>query len=821
MRRLVLFAIAIVFVAQSMAQSISGKVADNNGNTLPNASVIIGGSAQGTVTDSDGSFSIKCSAGKIRLVISYLGYETYDEIHTVGKGDNNLGTITLNPKSYMGNEVVVEATRANSRTPMTYETYDVKFLEKNNVLQDIPAMLELTPSFVSTSEGGFGVGATSFRIRGTDPTRVNITMNGIQINDAESQSVFWNNMPDLASSINSLQITRGVGSSTNGTSAFGATMNLLTGSNSQKPYGELTVMGGNFNTIKASITAGTGIMKNGFAIDLRMSKIRSDGYIEGGNVNNNAVMLNAEWHGKNNLLRANILYGKQKTGITWEGCPADMLETNRRYNPAGEYYDANGNRQYYKDQSDNYQQTHVQVLYSHTVKSNLNLNIGLHYTRGDGYYEEYKNDKSFSEYGLPNVVIPNVVVIGDSTFTTSTTIEKTDLIRRKMMSNDFYGGTISAVYKMGKFTNTFGGSGSNYSGQHYGNLLWMQYAGDIGKDYEWYRNKGNKVDFNFYNKIEYAVLKNLSLYADFQHKRIYYKLKGLDSDLMPDGTLKVLNEDLDYKFFNPKGGIFYEISDKMNLYASVALSHKEPTRANIKDAVGDPLKSPKAERLLDYELGYKFNSKIFTGNLNLYYMDYKDQIVPTGEISSTGYEIMTNVADSYRAGIEVAAAVRPHRKITIEANATFSRNKIKNFSYWALTYDENWNEKLEEYHLAESDIAYSPNIIAAGSFNYNIFGNFNVCYTTKYVGKQYFDNTSSEDRSLKAYWVNNLSFDYAIITKYVKEIRFKLQVNNLFNLKYCNNAYGGVWYEQGTEKTWAYYFPQAGITFMGGVSLSF
>lgn len=821
MRRFVFILLMISMSVAGVAQHISGTVSDADGEILPNASVIIGGSAQGTTTNSDGQFSIRCDKGKVRLVISYVGFETYDKEHIVDESGLNIGIIQLQPKAIIGSEAIVQATRANATTPMTYESYDSKFLEKQNVLQDIPSMLNLTPSLVATSEGGFGVGATSMRIRGTDPTRINVTMNGIQLNDAESQSVFWNNMPDFASSINNIQITRGVGSSTNGTSSFGATMNLLTGCAHEKPYAELTVMGGNFNTIKANIIAGTGIMKNGFSIDLRMSKIKSKGYIEGGSINNNAIMLNTEWHGKSSIAKAIILYGKQKTGITWWGCPQEYLETNRRYNPAGEYFDALGNRQYYEDESDNYQQTHVQLIYSYNIKSNLDLNIALHYTRGDGYYEEYKNDQLFSDYGLQNISIPAVVTVNNTTYTTSATINRTDLIRRKMMSNDFYGGTVSAIYRLGKFTNTFGGSGSNYQGRHFGNIIWMEHAGIAEKDYEWYRNKANKVDFNVYDKAEYTFFDKLTLYADLQYKTISYNMKGVDADIMPDGKLKNLNEDLDYNFFNPKGGVFYKITDKMDLYASVAMSHKEPTRSNIKDAVGDPLKTPKPEKLIDYELGYKVNTKYFAGSLNLYYMDYTDQIVPTGEISSTGYDIMTNVADSYRTGIEVAVAIRPHRKLTIEGNTTLSRNIISNFSYWASSYDEDWNESYKEYHLDQTTIAFSPSIIAAGSINYNIFGNFNLCYTTKYVGKQYFDNTSSADRCLKAYWLNNISLDYAIVTKYVKEIRFKLQVNNIFNLKYSNDAYGGVWYEQGVENSWAYYFPQAGITFMGGITLSF
>lgn len=821
MRRLLLILTTIlIFPLGISAQRIFGYVADNEGVLLPGASVILGGSSQATASNHEGAFSIKAKPGKCRIVISYVGFENHDETIIIEDGDYNMGTIKLTPLVIMADEVIVEATRPQEKTPMTSNTVDDKYLNSRNIVQDIPTMLNLTPSLVATSEGGYGVGATALRIRGTDASRINITLNNIPLNDAESQSVFWSNMPDIASSVNSITITRGVGGSTNGSSSFGASINILTGRKTAKPYAELNLMGGSFNTFKADILAGTGVMKSGFSFDIRLSKLNSDGYIENGFSDHKSVMLTATWRQKSAIWKANVLYGKQRTGITWWGCPQEYLETNRTYNPAGEYFDDDGNRKYYQDESDNYTQTHIQLSYTNIISEKLNFNVGLNYTRGDGYYEEYKIDKKFSEYGLPNIMIPVVYTTSDTTYTTYYNITNTDAIHRKIMANNMFCGIISANYRYNKLAISCGASYNKYLGNHFGNIIWLEYSEGTDKDYEWYRNKSDKNDFNVFVKAEYSLFKNFAIYGDLQYRSITYKLKGQDSDIMPSGLMKVLNEDLDYGFFNPKVGFFYNITDKMNVYFSTAVAHREPTRANIKDAAGDPLNTPQPERLTDFELGYKYGNRIFAGNLNLYYMKYKDQLVPTGEKSSSGFDIMTNVADSYRMGMEVCASVKPVKRLTIDGNVTWSKNKIKEFVFWATTYDDK-GEYLQCYTKTNTDLAYSPSVIAAGTITYNIFASFNISFVTKYVGKQYFDNTSSQERMLKGYCVNNLNIDYTIITKHINEIKIKFQVNNLFNIKYCSDAYGGSWYEYGIEKTWAYLFPQAGINFMGGVTLSF
>ncbi len=819
MKRIIL-SISLIFVAViCLSQKITGVVTDNDGTPLYCAKVMIGGSTQSCTTKSDGSFAVKCKKGTQRLVISHTGCEPYDEKIAV-ETDMNLGTIVLQPEYRPTDSLHVLDKISDQRTPMTTETYDHKYITTKNIVRDMPYNLGQTPSFVALSENGLGIGFTDLRIRGMNSEAINITLNGIQLSDLESRHTLWHHLPDIASSADHIKITRGAGSSTDGPLAYGSSIDITTESPSTKPYGDLTVMGGSYNTIKASISAGTGIMKNGFSIDLRMAKIKSDGYIDRSGINHNTVMVSAIWRGKNNSLAANIIYGKQKSGITMWGCPSNIIDNNQLYNAAGEYFDINGRKKYYEDEAENYTQTHVQLIYSQKIWSNVELNIKLHYNHGDGYVEEYKNGQSFSSYMLPDLSLPVTIVENGNIYNTTTTITKTDLIRRRMTNGNFYNGIIYATHKIGNFVNTFGGSGSILSGQYFGNLIWTQYAGNSYKDYEWYHNRSNKTEFCAYYKAGYTFIDKITLYADLQYRIINYEMNGYDCNLLPNEQMILLNEDNDYNFFNPKGGINYQITPKMRLYASVARANREPSRNSIKDVIGTK-KTIEHETLIDYELGYSYKSKIFSGELNLYYMDFENQIVPTGEFSQNGYYIMTNVDKSYRSGIELSALVKPHRKLSLEANATFSRNRIKDYVYQAHTYDENLNESLEEYHTGETSTAYSPEIIAAGNITYNVFGNFDMYYNVKFVGKQYIDNTSSIDRMLKPYCISSLGIDYEIAGRYVKSLRFKFEISNLFNTQFCDNAYGGLWYEQGVQKSWITYFPQAGITFSGGVTISF
>ena len=814
-----LLSIAIIFVAAAcLSQNISGTVTNDANEPIGGVSVIIGGSSQSKTTDNNGHFALPCRNGDQRIVISCPGYETYDVKHKVEGKSYDIGTITLQKKKPETDVLHELDLISETRTPVTFNTYDSEYIKSRNVVRDIPYLLENTPSFVALSESGSGMGVTSCRIRGLCMDAINVTINGIQISDADSRTTMWHHLPDLASSVDKIKITRGAGSSSCGSYTYAANIDLTSELPSSKPYGDITVMGGSFGTIKANIMAGTGIMKNGFSIDLRMTKAISDGYIMGSSINHNSIMLSAVWHGKANSLTANIIHGRQKSGITMWGCPSLYMETNRRYNQASEYYDNQGIKRYYDNEIENHNQTHVQLIYSQKIKNTIELNVKLHYNRGDGYYEEYLNRQNYSSYGLQNVSLSTIVTIGGVPYPTTLSLSQTDLIRRRMLSNDYYGGIVSATHSIGKFINTFSGTVNIYNGRYFGNILWMQYAGNTGKDYKWYSNNSNKMEYCAFYKIEYTFWDKLTLFADLQYRIVNHEMSGTDYELISNGNMKALDEDLDYNFFNPKGGINFNITPEMRLYASVVRTNREPTRNNIKEAIGTN-REIVPETLIDYELGYSYKSKIFSGEINLYYMDFKNQIVPTGQFSQFGYYEMTNVDKSYRTGIELSAVFCPHKRVSIEANSSFSRSRIMDYVYYVQAYDE--DERSVEMHARNTKIAYSPEIIAAGSINYNIFGNFNVFYRVKYVGKQHFDNTSSNDRIIKAYCISSIGFDYAIVTKYVKGIRFKFEVNNLTNAKYSDNAYGGFTLEQSVESSWVNYFPQAGINFMGGVTISF
>ncbi|MCK9499658.1 MAG: TonB-dependent receptor, partial [Bacteroidales bacterium] len=397
MKRFFVFMYFVFFAYLIQAQVISGKIVDENNNPLLGASVIIENTFLGTSSDSNGNFSIKCKFTDCKLLVSYLGFETISQSVKLSGENTNIGKLVMKPSAYMSDEVVVKATRAYDNSPLTFTSMNYEELQKRNSGQDLAYILELSPSVVASSEAGTGIGNTSFRVRGTDPTRINVSVNGIPLNDAESQAVFWVNMPDFSESVNNLQLTRGVGASTNGAAAFGASINMFTGSLSSKPYAEVSSMFGSFNTFRENIKLGTGILNNGFSFDLRLSKLDSDGYVENSYSDHSSMMLSAAWRGKTSFLRANIIRGNQKTGITWYGCPQEIMDTNRTYNPAGEYFDEYGNRKIYRDNSDNYIQTHYQLMYSKDINQKLDFSAAIHYTRGDGYYEQYKMNQKFSK----------------------------------------------------------------------------------------------------------------------------------------------------------------------------------------------------------------------------------------------------------------------------------------------------------------------------------------------------------------------------------------------------------------------------------------
>ncbi|MFA8433635.1 MAG: TonB-dependent receptor [Marinifilaceae bacterium] len=804
------FAVVIAF-AQS---TITGQITDQKGNPLVGATVVLKDTYRGTVANADGMYRFENLKHKNHILqVSFIGYKVQEK--SVDLKEDVRIDFVLEEDAILTDEVIVAATRAGDKAPVAVTNLSNEDIRKHNTGQDIPYQLSLTPSLVESSESGNGVGYSALRIRGTDATRINVTVNGIPLNDSESQGVFWVNMPDFSSSVDNIQIQRGVGTSTNGAAAFGATVNFQTETINKEPYAEVQSVAGSFNTFRNSFKAGTGLIDGKFSFDARYSKLKSDGFVDYAFSDHESFFVSGAYYSEKSLLKMNVFSGDQRTGISWWGNPVPRSDEafDPTYNPAGEYTDENGVKRYYKNQTDNYKQTHYQLMFSSELSENLNLNSALHYTKGKGFYEQYKEDELYDDYGLNNVVI------GGEELT------ETDLIRQKWLKNDFYGVTSSLSYKKENWDLTLGGAWNKYDGDHFGNIIWARNMGPEEKDYQWYLNVGEKVDYNLFAKVNYQLTPELNVYGDIQYRHINYEMEGIDDDyyevLREKKVALKLDQEHTFDFFNPKSGLFYTINDQQDAYFSFGIAHREPTRTNFKDAKGDPNATPKAETLYDFELGYNFHGSNATFGANLYYMYYKDQLVPTGKKSNTGADIMTNVDKSYRAGIELILGVQLAKGLKWDANVTYSRNKIKNFIEYADHYDANWDKKQIGIELGETDIAYSPEVIASSLLNWTPVNDLDISFISKYVGEQFFDNTSSDKRKIDDYLVNNMRINYRLYPKWMKEIGMYVQINNLFDEEYSNNAYGEIWYEQEVQKTWSSHFPQAGINFMTGVTLRF
>lgn len=784
-------------------QSLRGRVSDTEGEPLSGASVSITGTFRGVTTRTDGSYKLaNLKEGEYSVRFSFIGYEARTISMTVSR--DTILNVKLVPKAVVTNDVIISATRAGIRDPLAFTNVSGDILEKRNTGQDLPFLLSLTPSFVETSEAGNGIGYTSLRIRGTDASRINVTIDGIPLNDPESQQVFWVDLPDLASSVDNIQVQRGVGTSSNGAGAFGASINIQTRTIENEPFAEINSSAGSYATFKNSITAGTGLIKGRFAFQMRYSDLKSSGFIERTGSDHNSAFFSGLYRTGKSMLKANIILGKEHTGIGWWGVPKEMLEVNRRYNPAGEYTDDNGITRYYDNESDNYTQNHFQLIYSRKLQENFSFHSAFHYTRGKGYYEEYKEDRSFTDYGL----LP--LKIGD------TTIIETDLIRRKWMSNDFYGLIYSLNFRNEKIETSIGGGMNLYLGDHYGRIIWMQYPGTTERDHQWYFNRGEKGEVNIYGKISYSVSDRISVFGDLQYRYIKYNLDGIDDDFKDIGQTHRFN------FFNPKAGLFYSISSKQEAYLSIAVANREPTRTDFKEAAGDADATPSPEILFDTELGYKLKLDRSIYALNLYWMKYKDQLVPTGELSNVGYSIMTNVNKSFRAGAELTAGFMPAEFLKWDLTLTLSRNKIIDFVEHYIDYNtSDWSSEYKNRKLGTVDIAYSPSVIGSSDIAITLLPEIRLHFISKYVGSQYFDNTMNSKRMLDPYFVNNLMIDFEPGIKQLQGAELQILVNNIFNTEYESNAYGGNWFEDGIEKSWSYYFPQAGINFMARLRLMF
>ncbi|MBW6490285.1 MAG: TonB-dependent receptor [Lentimicrobium sp.] len=802
MKLLLLSALLVLMPFFSMAQlTLEVKITDAQTNEpLSGAHLNLNKKLVKSTSDENGTFRITgLKPGTYKLKISYMGFEN-QEI-TIEMDANKSIKVSMQMAPMLTEETIISATRAGDKTPVAFQNLSAIEISKNNQGRDIPFLLEQMPATMVTSDAGTGIGYTGIRIRGTDMNRINITVNGIPLNDAESHSVFWVNMPDFASSVGSLQVQRGVGTSTNGAAAFGASINMLTETPAPEAYGEIINAGGSFNTFRHTVQAGTGLIKGKWAMDARLSKLSSDGFIDRAFADLKSFYVSGGYYGSNSIVKLNIFSGKEITYQAWDGVPSDILKTNRTYNGIGKYTNYSGETKYYENETDNYQQDHYQLLVSQRLGENLNGNFALHYTKGFGYYEQFKDDADITEYLISPVYInENETIV----------VTKSDLIRRKYLDNDFYGFTWSLNYEKEKLSLTAGGSGNQYKGLHFGEVIWAEFAQTAGYYHRWYEGTGNKRDLNFFAKARYQPGSALSLYGDLQLRGISYKLDGVDDDQ------RDITQNHDFLFFNPKAGIHYAINESGSVYLGFAVANREPNRDNYTDA--DPSKpSPVAETLFDYELGYNYVNQGYKASANLYYMQYRDQLVLTGAINDVGAPIMTNVPDSYRAGIELSGSLKITDKLKGSANLTFSNNKIKNFTEFVDDWD-NWGSQIENKSEI-TNIAFSPAAIGGATLNYTFLKGFDVGINVKYVSRQYIDNTSSEERSLDPYFVSNIRLAWMLEPKMLKGIEFSLNINNIFNAEYETNAWIYRYYSEGEYRHYDGYFPQAGINFMAGLKI--
>ncbi|NNF83019.1 MAG: TonB-dependent receptor [Flavobacteriaceae bacterium] len=693
-------------------------------------------------------------------------------------------------------EVLLTAIRVKPNAPITHSNIKKEALAKRNLGQDMPILLNFLPSVVTTTDAGAGVGYTGIRVRGVSPQSTNITINGIPYNDAESLGTFWVNLGDFASSVESLQLQRGVGTSTNGSGAFGSSINILTDAIANVAFAELSNSFGSFNTRKHTVKFGTGLLNDRFEFSGRLSQIKSDGYIDRAESDLKSYFLQAGYKYGNTLIKALVFGGHEITYQAWYGIDAETLATDRTFNPSGIYTDDDGNIQFYDNEVDNYKQDHYQLHLNQRLNQNWRFNLGLNYTYGRGFFEQYREDDSFEDYGLDNVTV------GDETIT------NTDLIRRRWLDNDFYVANAHASYRNDNLEADFGGSYSYYEGDHFGEIIWAQFAGDSEIRDRYYDGVGKKTDINFFGKSTFRLNDKISLYGDLQLRLVNYTTEGLTSDRIN------LLVDESYQFFNPKVGATYSIDDSSNLYFSYARANREPNRTDFES---NP--NIKPEQLNDFELGWRFLSENLQLNINGYYMLYNEQLILTGSIDDVGNPIRNNSGESYRLGLEVEAGLSVGEKLIIQPNFTISSNK-NNETFASIDG--------ELVNLGKTNISFSPEFIAGNALTFQPNDQFQLSLLSKYVGEQFMGNTDSEVSKLDSYFVNDLSATYEFRPKSIfKSVILSALVNNIFNEKYVSNGYYFTYDDDFsvpgviTTIEGAGYYPQATTNFLLGATLRF
>lgn len=811
----VVMAVLIALPCSVFAQfRISGKIKNKaTAETIAGAVIGVENTYITTTSKADGSYELaKLKPGKYVVYASFLGYQKYTD--TLELSSDKPLDISLAESTVLMDEVIVSATRVGDKSAMAYTNVSKKQIAEQNLGQDLPYLLNMQQSVVTTSDAGAGVGYTGIRIRGVDATRVNVTINGVPVNDAESQGTFWVNLPDFASSVDNIQIQRGVGTSTNGAGAFGGSLNIETSKLSTNAYGEYNTSYGSFNTLKNTVNVGSGLINDKFAFDARLSKITSDGFIDRASSDLKSYYLSGAYYGKKTIVKFIHFAGLEKTYQSWYGIPEarlkgdvqgmnnyiqnnwlDTEEADNLLNSNSRTY----NYYNYDNQIDHYQQNYYQFHVSHELNKNWNANAALHYTKGFGYYEEYKKSQSLSNYGLNDVMIGN------------DTVSSTNLIRRRWLDNDFYGTTFSLNYNNHKKLSAIvGGAYNNYVGTHFGEIIWAEFASNGSLNHRYYNDTADKKDFNVFVKANYLITQKLNLFADVQYRTVNYSFLGFNSQLMNVNQTAVLN------FVNPKVGFNYDLSSNANVYASYSVGNKEPSRDDYTQST--PESRPKHETLNDFEAGYKHATKKAMWSINAYWMDYKNQLVLTGKINDVGAYNRANVASSYRQGIEAALGVQLFKQLSWDVNATFSKNKIELFEEFVDDYDNGVQQTVIHNN---TDIAYSPSIIAGSSLTFEPIKNLKFTFLSKYVGEQFLDNTSTDTRKLDAFFVNDFRINYSFKTKYIRTVGITLAVNNLFNHQYESNGYTWGYIAGGQRIVENFYYPQAGTNYLLGLTFKF
>jgi iron complex outermembrane receptor protein len=776
----------LIAFAQTQKFAVTGKVVDERTSLLAGATVMLNN--QTTIADKMENFlSASHQKGIYTLKVTCIGFKDHEEKVSIVKNELMV-TVTLRSLAFFLAPLEVKSIRANAKAPFAKTNLGKEEIAKLNLGQDLPFILNQTPSVVVNADAGNGVGYTAIRIRGTDATRINVTLNGIPYNDAESQGTFFVDLPDFTSSVNSIQVQRGVGTSSNGTGAFGATINLSTNEFNEKAYGELNNSYGSFNTWKNTVKAGTGLIDGHFTVDARLSQVKSDGYIQRASSDMQSFYFSAAYLNKKSSLRLNVFSGKEKTYQAWNGVPEYLLNTDRTYNSSGTEKAGTP----YDNETDNFRQTHYQLFFNTALSNTWDFNTAVFLTKGLGYYENFKGNAKYSSYGLPNVVVG------------TTTITRTDLIRQQWLDNNLYGQILSFQHKKVNNIFTIGGGWNSFDNEHYGNVIWAKNGG-VNVDYKYYDQPAKKTDANIYAKLQQQLNNNLSFFADVQYRYVAHKMNGFRDN----PTLII---DRKFNFVNPKLGLTYS-KNNWQAFASYAMANKEPNRDDFEAGIST---QPKKETLHDFELGIEKKTSNYSFGATVYYMLYKDQLVLTGKVNDVGAYTRTNVDNSYRAGIELQGSYVFAEWVNAAGNIAFSNNKIKSFTEYVDDYDN--GGQIAILHN-KTNIAFSPATVASIGLNFKPIKNAELSFLGKYVDKQFLDNAQSVGRMLADFYTQDIRASYTIKNKLFKEWNIIGQVNNVFNKKYEPNGYTFSYVAGGQFTTENFYFPMAGTNFMVALNI--